>query len=53
MLLRQLKPFIPSGPDFAIAKSFFIDLGFQVRWEAEGLAELALDGAVFLLQDYH
>lgn len=53
MVFRQLKPFIPSGPDFAKSKSFFVDLGFQVRWEASGLAELALDSAVFLLQDYH
>jgi len=53
MQVRELKPFIPSGPDFATALAFFRDLGFVVRWQAEGLAELALGGAVFLLQDFH
>jgi hypothetical protein len=51
--VRELKPFIPSGPDFARAKAFFLDLGFELRWEVEGLAELALGGAAFLLQDFH
>lgn len=53
MRLRALKPFIPSGPDFAKAKAFFRDLGFEVRWEAEGLAELTFGDVVFLLQDYN
>ncbi|HMN79191.1 MAG TPA: VOC family protein [Burkholderiaceae bacterium] len=53
MPLRQLKPFIPSGPDFARAKAFFQDLGFELRWEVPGLAELALGDVVFLLQDFH
>lgn len=51
--LRSLKPFIPSGRDFALAKAFFRDLGFAVNWEAEGLAELQLGEATFLLQDFH
>lgn len=51
--IRALKPFIPSGPDFAAAKAFFRDLGFAVIWEVEGLAELQLGGAAFLLQDFH
>ena len=53
MLLSSLKPFVPSGADFAKAKDFFRDLGFQVKWEAEGLAELELGNAAFLLQDLH
>lgn len=53
MSISVLKPFIPSGPDFAAAKGFFTDLGFVVNWEAPGLAELQLGAAVFLLQDYH
>jgi uncharacterized glyoxalase superfamily protein PhnB len=51
--LSSLKPFVPSGADFAKAKAFFQDLGFQVKWEADGLAELELDSAAFLLQDLH
>jgi uncharacterized glyoxalase superfamily protein PhnB len=53
MLLRQLKPFIPSGPSFATAKAFFHDLGFKLDWEVSGLAQLSLGGATFLLQDFH
>lgn len=53
MSLSSLKPFIPSGSDFAKSKAFFQDLGFRVKWEAEGLAELELGNAAFLLQDFH
>jgi uncharacterized glyoxalase superfamily protein PhnB len=53
MQLKSLKPFIPSGPDFALAKAFFRDLGFEIQWEVPGLAELTLNGVTFLLQDFH
>jgi catechol 2,3-dioxygenase-like lactoylglutathione lyase family enzyme len=53
MSIRALKPFIPSSPDFDAAKAFFRDLGFAVNRETEGLAELQLGGATFLLQDFH
>jgi uncharacterized glyoxalase superfamily protein PhnB len=53
MTITSLKPFIPSGKDFGMAKSFFTDLGFAVNWEVTGLAELQLGAAVFLLQDFH
>ena len=53
MTITALKPFIPSGKDFAVARSFFQDLGFVANWEAPGLAELQLGAAVFLLQDFH
>jgi hypothetical protein len=53
MMVRELKPFIPSGPDFAKAKAFFQDLGFELKWEVDGLAQLSLGGATFLLQDFH
>jgi uncharacterized glyoxalase superfamily protein PhnB len=52
-VLRELKPFIPSGPDYARARQFFLDLGFAVDWENDGMAQLRLGGAVFLLQNYH
>lgn len=51
--ITHLKPFIPSGADFRLARSFFVDLGFVVNWETAGLAELQLGAAVFLLQDFH
>lgn len=53
MTLTSLKPFIPSGKDFQASKRFFQDLGFEVKWESGGYAELTLGAAAFLLQDYH
>jgi uncharacterized glyoxalase superfamily protein PhnB len=53
MTITALKPFIPSGKDFALARRFFVDLGFAVRWEGGGYAELALGAAAFILQDFH
>ncbi|MFP2926198.1 VOC family protein [Pyxidicoccus sp. 3LG] len=53
MTIAALKPFIPSGKDFAAARSFFLALGFVVNWEGQGLVELQLGAAVFLLQDFH
>ena len=53
MSLRSLKPFVPAGPDFAKAKAFFLDLGFALKWESEGMAEFELGDAAFLLQDIH
>ena len=53
MHIRQLKPFIPSGLDFAKSKAFFQDIGFELNWEGDGLAQLTLGGAVILLQDFN
>lgn len=51
-MIKSMKPFVPSGADYSLARSFFLDLGFVVNWESEGLAELQLGAAVFLLQDF-
>ena len=51
--ITVLKPFIPSGKDFGLALQFFRDLGFQTNWQADGLAELQLGAAIFILQDFH
>lgn len=55
MSLTGLKPFVPSGADYERALAFFVDLGFKVRWRAQGhgLAELAMGEVAFLLQDLH
>jgi hypothetical protein len=45
-----LYPFVPAGPDFALALSFFAALGFEKTWQQGGLAGLRFGGA-FLLQD--
>ena len=51
MNLSALKPFVPSGKDFELAKRFFKDLGFSVKWEAPGYAELQHGSAAFILQE--
>ena len=53
MSITVLRPFIPSGKDFGLALQFFRDLGFQTNWQADGLAELQLGAAIFILQDFH
>lgn len=53
MQLRALKPFVPSGVDFARSKAFFVDLGFVVDWDAPGLCQLSFGAVTFLLQDFH
>jgi len=50
MRLTALKPFVPSGKDFELAKAFFTDLGFVVNWEGGGYAELQFGSAAFILQ---
>jgi uncharacterized glyoxalase superfamily protein PhnB len=50
MKLSAIKPFIPSGKDFAASKAFFEELGFVENWQAEGCAELQFGDAVFILQ---
>ena len=45
-----MRPFIPSGADFAAACRFFVELGFEKIWEVEGYAGFARGGANFILQ---
>jgi hypothetical protein len=47
----RIYPFVPSGPQFARSIEFFLAIGFEVEWRAEGLAGLRSGGASFLLQD--
>jgi hypothetical protein len=49
----ELKPFVPSGEDYSLAKEFFVELGFRINWETDELSELECGGAKFLLQNYH
>jgi quercetin dioxygenase-like cupin family protein len=50
-LATTLYPFVPSGPDFALALRFFAALGFEKAWQEGGLAGLRFGGAYFMLQD--
>jgi predicted enzyme related to lactoylglutathione lyase len=47
----NLYPFVPSGPDFANARAFFAEIGFDTLWEHDGLAGLKFGEAYFMLQD--
>jgi hypothetical protein len=46
-----LRPFVPSGRDFALTKAFLCDIGFEQEWEANGLAGLRFGAAAIILQD--
>ncbi len=48
---KALYPFVPSGPDFGKAISFFAELGFEALWQNDGIAGLQFGGAYFMLQD--
>jgi hypothetical protein len=52
MKFLALQPFVPSGSDFEGAKQFFLELGFQVNWDAGGYAGMEKDGCKFILQHY-
>jgi hypothetical protein len=52
MKLLSLEPFVPSGKDFEKYKALFIDLGFNISWEAGGYAGLEKDGCSFILQHF-
>ncbi|MEZ6017657.1 MAG: GNAT family N-acetyltransferase [Planctomycetota bacterium] len=46
-----LRPFVPSGADFARSSAFLEALGFVTEWSHDGLAGLRLGAASVLLQD--
>jgi hypothetical protein len=48
----DLKPFLPAE-DFALAKQFYLDLGFKMIWGDEQLAAFQVGEFRFLLQNYY
>ena len=52
MQFLSLQPFVPSGSNFEGSKHFFIELGFNVRWDAGDYAGFEKDGHGFILQRY-
>ncbi len=52
MKLSNLRPFVPSGENFALAKAFFLDIGFVQNWGDNSLCELQFGDVKFLLQNY-
>jgi catechol 2,3-dioxygenase-like lactoylglutathione lyase family enzyme len=47
----EIKAFVPSK-DFDLSKRFYRDLGFDLAWEDENLAEFRCGEARFLLQNF-
>jgi hypothetical protein len=48
----DLKAFVPAK-DFALAKQFYLDLGFTLLWASEELAAFQVGDFRFLLQNYY
>jgi hypothetical protein len=48
----DLKVFLPAK-DYALSKQFYLDLGFTMAWEGDGLAVFQIGEYRFLLQNYY
>jgi hypothetical protein len=53
MKFLSLQPFVPSGENFEGSKQFFIELGFNIIWDAGDYASFEKDGCKFILQKYN
>jgi hypothetical protein len=52
MKLLFLEPFVPSGENFEGSKQLFLELGFNITWDAGDYAGFEKDGCRFILQKY-
>ncbi|HWI94139.1 MAG TPA: hypothetical protein VNT20_22855 [Flavisolibacter sp.] len=52
MKLLSLEPFVPSGENFEGSKQLFIELGFNITWDAGDYIGFEKDGCRFILQKY-
>ena len=52
MQFLSLQPFIPSGNNFEAAKNLFVDLGFNITWDAGNYMGFEKDECKFILQKY-
>ncbi|WP_298738378.1 hypothetical protein [uncultured Chitinophaga sp.] len=52
MKFLALQPFVPSGKDFERSKQLFLELGFNISFDAHGYAGFEKDGCRFILQHY-
>jgi hypothetical protein len=50
--VEDLKVFVPAQ-DYAVARQFYLDLGFKEVWEGDQLACLQVGEYRFLLQNYY
>jgi len=52
MKFLSLQPFVPSGNNFDGSKQFFIELGFNIVWDAGDYIGFERDGCKFILQNF-
>ncbi len=50
--VMDLKAFVPAK-DYALAKQFYVDLGFNMNWGNNDIAEFEAGAYRFLLQNYY
>ncbi|MBD2868770.1 VOC family protein [Paenibacillus arenilitoris] len=49
----KLRPFVPSGKDYALAQRFFEELGFDKIYSDDGLSVFRIGEQEFFLQNFH
>ena len=52
MKFISLEPFVPSGSNFEGSKQLFLELGFNINWDAGDFIGFEKDGCKFILQKY-
>lgn len=52
LAVTALRPFIPAK-DFEVSKRFYLDLGFTLSHDGQGVAEFEIGQYSFLLQNYY
>ena len=52
MHFLSLEPFVPSGAEFDRSKKLFLDIGFQIKWDAGDYVGFEKDGCKFVLQKF-
>lgn len=49
---NSIEAFVPSGKDFQKSKELFLELGFEIVWEAADYVGFENNGCKFILQNY-
>jgi hypothetical protein len=52
MKYNSIEPFVPSGKDLLASKQLFLELGFDIIWEAGEMIGFENNGCRFILQKY-
>jgi hypothetical protein len=52
MKFLSLEPFVPSGSNFEGSKQFFLELGFNITWDAGDYIGFEREACKFILQKY-